>query len=212
MYVQLRVPQTIDRLGLHKRFQPGDWVEVGEQLAKQWLASGIAWIPPQRINELLTKDCGIASLGPCSDHLRSWLDDNDRLGFEQVEEPSLPFPHTLIWDPNVHLRKELVPVGFAQLDIWQVACPLWDYNELATHEGDEAEKERTKAVIHDLRVPMYDTRLMFVKRCGDTRELIDMWQAEGRGRLAFLRALYQVKPMMLALPVTWSGKQGPQEN
>ncbi len=53
-------------------------------------------------------------------------------------------------------------------------------------------------------MPVYDTRLMFIRRCHATRELVDEWVAEdGHRGLAFLRALYRVKPLVLALPTTW---------
>jgi len=98
-------------------------------------------------------------------------------------------------------------VGFGLLDVWELAVPLCDYQTLAIHLGSDEEKERTKAVIRDLRVPLYDTRLMFVKHCQNTVDLFSRWQKECESsdeRLAFLRALYQVKPFILALPMTWT--------
>jgi len=109
----------------------------------------------------------------------------------------------------------MIPVGVSLLDKWQVAAPLWDYEKLACHVANEPAREATKAIIHDLRVPLYDTSLIFVKRCGDTERLIEAWDWSADGdedRLAFLRALYEVKPLILALPITWTGKQKPREN
>lgn len=211
MYIQLKQPHQIETYGKPKLYQVGDWVDVGEQYAKRLFAEGIAHIPEQRIGQLLSSGCGLNITGPVPPTILPRLQETDKLGITQATEPDLPYPQTCIWDPGVPLRPELLPVGFAQLDTWQVACPLWDYQELACHMADEAEKAKTEAVIGDLRVPLYDTRLMWVRRCGDTQRLIDTWKAErGDDKLAFLRALYQVKPMILALPVTWAGKRGPE--
>ena len=93
------------------------------------------------------------------------------------------------------------------LEKWEVAAPLYDYKMLAITTGTEKEREKTKMVIRDLRAPMYDTRLMFVKRTKNGQELLKQWNLEvgEERRLAFLRALYKVKPLVLALPATWMG-------
>ena len=212
MQVQLKRQKQVDRHGQKVVYQPGDWLDVGAMKAKEWLADGSASIPPPQIAELLSRGCGLNVMGPIPPTILPRLQENDKLGVTENTEPDLPYPQTCIWHPGIPLRPEILPVGFALLDTWQVACPLWDYKELACHMGDEAEKERTEAIIHDLRIPMYDTRLMWVRRCGDTQRLIDQWKAEGDGKLAFLRALYQTKPMILALPVTWAGKRGPERD
>jgi hypothetical protein len=77
--------------------------------------------------------------------------------------------------------------------------------------GTPAERERTKAVIRDLRVLLYAHELLFVRDSPDGRRFIETWRAEcgdGNGsgsdeRLAFLRALYLVKPVFCALPRSW---------
>ena len=51
---------------------------------------------------------------------------------------------------------------------------------------------------------MYDTRLIFARNEPEIVKLFDLWQKEGGGVLAFLRAVYTVKPFILALPSTWT--------
>lgn len=120
----------------------------------------------------------------------------------------LPFERTLMWDPKAVLRLDLVPAGLRFLDRWQVAAPLWSYTELARDIGTENQRELTAAVIRDLRVPVYDTRVLFLRKCPDSDQLLSVWRDEqkepdGDLRLSFLRALYRVKPLVLALPTTW---------
>jgi hypothetical protein len=122
----------------------------------------------------------------------------------------------MVYHPGLRLRKELVPVGFHLLDTWQVAIPLYDYDKLAIHLAQGAERERTAAVLPDLRVPMYAWELMFLRRCDETGELLRVWREEQGAphaephadtlRLSLLRALYRVKPLVLALPTTWIWK------
>lgn len=117
------------------------------------------------------------------------------------------YPRTLWWDPAVPLRLELVPVGFNFLHHWHVAAPLYDYNTLAFQHGTIEERLATTAAIGDLRVPLYETRALFLRRCDETNALLAAWALEREGggdeRLAFQRALWTVKPLILPLPITW---------
>jgi hypothetical protein len=107
----------------------------------------------------------------------------------------------------VNLRPDLLATGFSLLDTWEVAAPLFSYEELARDIGTDSERQQTEVLVHDLRVPVYEVRCLFLKRCRATRDLMAAWareqEAKGNEYLGFLRALYQVKPLVLALPTTW---------
>lgn len=122
-------------------------------------------------------------------------------------DPRAFYPRTLLWDPAAPLRLELVPVGFNFLHHWHVAAPLYDYNTLAFQHGTLDERQRTAEAVYDLRVPLYETRALFVRQCAETDALLDAWARERQGdadeRLAFHRALWEVKPLILPLPITW---------
>lgn len=106
---------------------------------------------------------------------------------------------TIPWD--------LVPAGFHFLERWDAACPLWRYGVLAADLGTEAERAQTRVLIRDLRVMVYAPELLFVRRSTEGMALLGQWRQEcgvdGEPRLAFLRALYQVKPLFCALPANW---------
>ena len=82
--------------------------------------------------------------------------------------------------------------------------------KLACHEGEQADRDATAEVMADLRVPLYSKDLVYVRQCERSEELVDRWKTERGGngdwRHAFLRALYEVKPLILALPTTWIWK------
>ncbi len=132
------------------------------------------------------------------------------MGLEVKDGPCdrLPFERTLIWDPAAALDLGLIPHGLRWLDRWHVCAPVWSYTELARDMGGDAERELTQSVIRDLRVLAFDTRVLFLRRCAESEDLLKVWREEqesvrGDQRLSFLRAHYRVKPLTWPLPVTW---------
>lgn len=215
MYVCLTTCQNIVVKGEMRHYRPGDWVNVGKQTAQNWIASGCARaIDPDQIADSGTATSGIVVRGFVSDEWRSKLQQVSglKLLFEETGwTPSLPFTETLIWRPDAELRLDLLITGFNLLKKWQMAVPLYDYTTLAAHVGTQTERDATQAVIRDLRVPLRDTRVLFVRRCQDTRHLMQVWAGVLRTcpeeRLAFMQALYAVKPLVCDLPATWAGRR-----
>ena len=149
-------------------------------------------------------DCGIVlTLGGASL-------PGDHYGLDVARGYELAFSRSLLWDGKVHLRLDLLPVGFHRLTRgWQIAAPLWKYQQLARDIGTQEARARTEEVIHDLRVPVYETGLMYIRRCTQNRRLIWLWREDCKAtgddeKLCFMRALYQVKPTMCALPTSWT--------
>jgi len=91
-----------------------------------------------------------------------------------------------------------------------VAVPLRPYSELALHHGDERERALTATLLLDLRQPVYDSRAVFFIDCSATEALLMAWDKErafchcaGFCGLPFLRAVWRVRPLLLALPAGW---------
>jgi hypothetical protein len=128
---------------------------------------------------------------------------------------------------DVTLPPELVEAGFRFLERgWDVAAPFAPGHVLAADVGTEEERERTRALVGDLRVPLYSLDIMFVGEgarggafiCALAREtfipdLLDEFYPELLDenvtgvdeRLAFLRAVFQTKPRLCVLPRLWLG-------
>lgn len=209
--------RQIEIKGVSRTYHPGDCVDVGKQSALRWIIDGSARaLAPQKFDAAELKGCGVVLMGDPAPALAAQASRITQyiptLPITISDAPDLPYARTLIWDTAFPLRPELVPVGFGLLDRWEVAAPLASYDTLAIHIGSEAARQRTAAIIHDLRVPVYDTRLLFVKRCRAGRELLAAWAVEretgDHDGLCFLRALWRVKPLVNALPCTWN-KQVP---
>jgi hypothetical protein len=210
-WVQLLTNQYLRRKGIMEVKQRGDWVFVSDQQAELWCVGGQAHKPEWDDDGVFEVEAG-ALLRTESLGAREALAPFGGKVEVEVGEPAIPWERTILFDPThsmeygVELRPELIPVGLRRLEVWQVAVPMFHYETLACNVGTAKERKHTKRVIKDLRVPLYDTRLMFVKRCATSQELVKTWLEECQGgdeRLAFLRALWRVKPYILALPVTW---------
>lgn len=123
--------------------------------------------------------------------------------------PSLPFDKTLITTPGTRVPFDLLPAAWGFLERWDAAVPLWRYDVTAATAGTAAERERTAAVIRDLRVLLHATELLFVRGNEAGTALVAAWveslgeAGEADRQLAFLRAVYRVKPRLCVLPVSW---------
>jgi hypothetical protein len=210
MWVQLRAPKYVERNGRLHKYAAGSRINVGRMDAMAWVAAGEA-VLLETVTGDLPINAGIVALGDAtSSAIASVVRGIDKETRIVTGKPNLAFERTLLWDGSARLRPDMINVGFGLLAKWQMAVPLWSYTELACHIGSEEDRETTKAVIRDLRVPVYDTRVVFVRRCSDTQAFIREWLKErGRGddKLAFQRALYRCKPVLCALPVSWTGKR-----
>jgi len=122
------------------------------------------------------------------------------------EDWALPWQNTLFIAPGTCVPWDLLCVGFDFLARWDVAAPFWRAGVLARDLGTPAERERTQAIIHDLRVPIYSHELLFVRSSEAGRAFLSTWREEcdgGDERLGFLRAMASVKPIFCVLPRLW---------
>lgn len=212
-HIQLKAIRYTRKAGVQITWRPGDWLEVGKDIGQQtallWVAEGAASMPhlsqAERLTTLVGSNLGVVIRGG---DFKEASKQVPREHLEVVEgDIELPFARTLLWDPSAPLRSELIPIGFHRLESgWQIAVPLLSYEKLASNIGTPKDRARTAKVIPDLRIMVYDTRLVYIKKCDDTQRLIDLWSKEpGDERLGFLRALFAVKPIICALPQKWVG-------
>jgi len=119
----------------------------------------------------------------------------------------MEFDRALIVAPGTVIPWDLIKHGLHFLQRWDAAAPLWRYGKTAADVGGPGERKRTQKITRDLRILLYSHELLFVRDSPDGRAMLVAWQKEmadgGEPRLAFLRAVYRVKPLFLALPRTW---------
>lgn len=194
-----------------KTYYPGDFVPLRNQALRYYLSTGQVELSKHidYENALALDGCGMVVPQSGLVAAKRYIGAGALRDVEIHQgRMALPFPRSMLWDGVSRIRLDLVPVGFHRLNVgWQVVAPIYSYEKLARDLGDDTDRKTTRDVIRDLRVPMYDTRLVFIRRCGDTEHLVNVWRKEaamgGDDRLAFLRALYIVKPTICALPPSW---------
>lgn len=122
----------------------------------------------------------------------------------------LAFDKTLFAAPGTEVPWDLLPAAWHFLDRWDAAVPLWRYGVNACDVGSKGERQRTEAIVRDLRVLLHSYELLFVRDTDAGRALMAAFVEEledsSEPRLAFLRAYYRVKPRMCVLPRSWLAK------
>lgn len=214
MWIQLKSKQYIEKQGTQKTYHVGDWVDVGKFLALKLIESGQAHIPNQEINgEYLDYTAGIAVLGnKLEENTRKQIETTvNKLSFAFIDKPELPFSETMIYDSSfTKIRPELIGIGFYWLQNFEVIAPIFDYEQLAIHIGSDNDRRLTKEVVEEMRIPVYDDKLLFVRRSEKTKALIksynDFRKEIKEPKLALLCAIYEHKPLLLPMPTTWMNR------
>lgn len=213
-YIRLTRVKHIRVGGVQKTYHKGDWVDVGKQAATLWLADGSAEIPgpdPTKmevIKELLGPGCGVRVLQGTYGATRKGKSFGNCLRALKFSSGAiaLPYRYTMIWKPSAKVTPQQVLIGFSQITSefsWEMVARLAG-SQMARDVGSEAERAKTEALIGDLRIPVYDTRVLWVRKTKATEGLIRRWTASIRAgedeAHAFLRALYVERILLCTLP------------
>lgn len=216
-YVRLTRVKHIRVGGVQHTYHAGDWVDVGRQTATLWLKDGSAMIPgpdPTKmevVQLLLGPGCGVRLLARSTDEglKQSFGNCLKSLRFS-TGPPALPYPYTMIWNPAASITSQQVLIGFSQITSrgagqlsWEMVARLAG-KHLARDVGSNAERSKTKALIGDLRIPVYDTKILWVRKTEKTEKFLRLWALSVRAgedeTHAFLRALYSVGVLLCTLP------------
>lgn len=210
--IQLVTAKSIpDKHNVMQSYTPGDWVTVGKHAARQWLANGTAQVPEhQRARDIIggdLDDCGILILS--GGDLVALVGKYPLKA--QTGPLSLPYNRTLVWS-GVALMPVQTVMGFTRLErvkefgAYEVAAMLAD-NKTAAQVGSDADRAGTLSLICDLRLPVYNTAAVWIRRNETTERMVASWAdelAQGVGPAhAFLRAVYTTQPALCSLPANW---------
>lgn len=206
-----------DDHGRKEQAFPGDWVEIGKHQARQLLAQGTAEIPEphRRADALSLTKCGIVVRG-------DEMPDESSFGVlcHQLGAPFLPYEYTIIWEPSLQVPLQGIEAGLTRLmsaelfpggDSWEALATLVSLKTLASDVGSPGEQHKTEVAVGTLRLPVYETRLLWLRKTPATENFIAMWASElvkgSNEQHAFLRSLYSSRIMMCTLPPGWQNKQ-----
>lgn len=225
--VHMRALSTInvpDESGQRITVHVGDWFKVGKQKAIELIEQGQAEIPAsaeaqRAIREDLT-DCGILVLNGTVKDARDMAGRHaaDMDAQELKGDLYLPWPRTLIWDARYELSPKQVALGFVRVadtgrySSWEMAAMLRGNEMLANEIGDAPEQTKTKTLIGDLHLPVYETSAVWARKTTSAEAMIAAWGAELRADAgpehAFLRALYCNRVLLCTLPAGWLRRLG----
>ena len=221
-WITLRRVKNIRIRGELKTFHPGDSVEVGKQTAIEWVLDGSAEDPfgevgpPLHLKDLQKRGnlYGIRVRG--EESVKSLAPLGGLIKQISFGPPALPYKYTLIWRPDIQTTSRVVRYGFMRVqeglpgeDAWEMAASLVSTSMLAETIGSPDEQRKTLQVIGDLRLPVYESRLVWVRRTDATLKLVAAWAAEveagGDEYHSFLRALYTNAAWLCTIPGDWRG-------
>jgi len=193
-------------------FQPGDWFECRNQELMQLLQSKSIRTSAEVIRaEIIGSDAGVLALTGAEapegvERYGMALKRNTRI--------SLPWARTLILRRDAAPSAETAALGMMRLDdseypAWEMVARLESFQRLARDVGTPEEQALTLAALGDLRLPVYDAGMIWVRRTPTTEEVIQLWRAEieqGHDpQHAFLRAVYSRPVALCTLPADWMG-------
>lgn len=218
VYVQAKsIIYANNEHGERVTYHPPSWVPVSKARARELIANGQAIIPRQdRYKETMQFDgCGVL--------VRSGIVNTAALGRAGEILPveyggaELLFDYTMLWEANkITACEQVVIAGFSKLldfegtgeERWEILAMLIDENKIADDYGSQTERDKTLEVVGDLRLPVYDTSLMFWRKTANTERVMEYWRDEidagADDRHAFLRALYTQRAMVCTLPPGWN--------
>lgn len=126
-------------------------------------------------------------------------------GVVMRDEPCVPWPAALILATDVFVPWDLLDAGFGMLERWDMAAVLLP-DRLASGAGEVPQREIARHTLRDLRIPLYETGLVFARKSPVGEAVVTTW-CEGisllGSPLALLCAIHRVKPRLCALPPSW---------
>jgi len=211
VWVQILQTMQVEKKGVTTTLRPGDWWEFSRTHARDLVERGAAKATaPVALTAVET--AGVAFVTPTASHdaVRAIAPHATVYADSDVDWLALMGAHTrIVWGVGRLVDAGHMAMGLNAVLTWDAAIPLVDYTVLACDVGDVEDRALTAALGIDLRVPLYSPELLFLRSGDVAHALIKAWSAgltpTGDARLALLRAIWHVKPMLLPLPATWMG-------
>jgi len=231
-WVQAQTPfSRFDEMGALKKYQPGDWFEVRNQELLRLQAEGKVRTTREILGATFDfSRCGVlwrddTPADGLTEQMREMATRGSRHSIAQLDEYgiavkfsdslSLPWEYTLVACAPVTVTAQNVALGFVRIEKtddwenWEMAACLAPGLPLAQARGTDAERAATLKAIGDLRIPLYDVALVWVRKTKATQALIADWakalSAGADEQHAFIRALYTRRVKMCTLPPGWVG-------
>ena len=206
--------------GQRVTYQPGDWFECRNVELLTLQACGKIRTVPEILRAMFDfTHTEILWRGPQQRAgTMSEYGIHERVALEPADL-RLEQRYTLIARPGAVITPNSAALGFLRIeeragyDAWEGAGCLMAGLRLANTYGSAEEQAHTLAALGDLRVPLYDTKLLWMRKTDATENLLAAWSeelADGADEAhAFARALYARRVLWFTLPPDWVGTARP---
>lgn len=202
-----------DLTGMYKTYQPGDFFQCNNQELRNLLERGLIETAP----DVLRAEYNLDNAGVL---VRSGVAPTDCVNYglhvERADRLALPWELNVLWRGNGRVNALGIALGLTRVQTntddvgWEMAVALRSHAQLAENNGSPEDRQKTLDLLGEIRLPVYDTCAVWVRRTPATEEVIQRWQAEldaGGGELhSFLRALYTTPVLLCTLPADWIGQ------
>ena len=199
--------------GGYRTYHPGDWFQVKNMEMRELVEARQIETTPQVLRaEYKVDDAGLL--------LRDGaVKPKDAATYgvacQAADGLTLPWKRTVILARGASISTTSIIIGLSRIEAgrgvgWEMAVMLKDMRRLARDIGPEAEQAKTLDVVGDLRLPVYDTSVLWVRRTEATEDWLAAWAeelADGADEAhSFLRTIYTRRLMLCTLPAGWIGK------
>jgi hypothetical protein len=210
----LKTITRYDLTGAYRTYHAGDWFQANNQEMLELLAEGKIQTNALDIkNNFVGCDMGVLIRGG---NVPDDLFTCYGIEVRHSEAFDLPWERTALWDVRVPMTAECIALGLMRVDgreeapAWEMAAMLTSQSQMARDVGTKDERARTLETLGDLRLPVYKTGILWVRRTQATEEVIQLWRAEveagAEERHAFLRTIYTRRLLLNTLPADWIGQ------
>ena len=212
-HVVLTQKKRIRKKGVSKTYFPGDTVEVGRQQATAWILDRTAQDPFKQLAPTVLKKQGatygvivLADKGAINDgHLSHLFGDLPIV----YKAKKLPYDYTFVYLPSVKISHQLLSFGWLRIAEtgWDMAARLVNLKATIGKVGTKEEQALTKKMIGDLRLPVYESGLLWFSRSSKTQDFYAEYASASLSKTnryhVFLRTLYHQRPLLCTLPLDW---------
>ena len=200
--------------GVYMNYAPGDWFECRNQEMAELLQQKKVEASALDIRaNFENMDAGVLTIGH---DVPGDMCDKYGLEIRRGDQLELPWERTVLWYPGASLTTEALVLGLMRIDAedpelaWEMAAMLDSESRLAQDVGTEEDKAFTMEVLGDLRLPVYGTKVLWVRKTEMTEEVLRLWRAEvdagADERHAFVRTIYSCRVKLCTLPANWIGQ------
>jgi len=190
-------------------YQPGDWLQVNRLAMRKLMEEGRVETPMEIVAETFDlSGCGIFQRGEAPALKDCWIP------ITSEGDNWLPYDRTVIWLPGTKaFTMARVALGLSYIEAgddynsWEMAAALASEAKTVGQFGSEDEQQKTLKLLGDLRLPVYQTDMVWARRTPATEAMVAAWRAEvesGADEIhAFVRALYTHSVRLTTLPPQW---------